>query len=1342
MNFTTQNGIAALNPLAVDVAKIIRSNQSLFKQLITKKSLKGLGRTQMQSQAKVLTMDEVNKTYNAGISMDEIYAWVWYKRSMGNPMKGWEKYFINQGEKTKLVVAIKEARIYDNSQVYNRSVGPKTSLGKFIKVQNRGDHGDFYVFRNDSGIELVDSREVELVETTNGSDQAFLNRLVKNGALFYLNGELIPYPIYTYGNIYEREMSLRDDEAYIKKTFGIKVYEGHVLALKTVKPKMLSIINPDKSQRPIISAISKFAESFFIKAVKDEYMQDVERAEELRRANGRVIKTERKKRIDINFDGVTQYDLQDVFSKWLYTLDELSDFNKSNAIDVVSYYIRNNPLRDDKLSADEKREIKANARNEGEELFAKFLHEVLTVEDQQRLDITWNRLYNGYSDFQYKRVPVGFAISTRFKQFELKISNAQREGVAFMQALGSGIVAYDVGVGKTMTAIVNIASELMQGKTKRPIIVVPKPTYRKWINEMVGYTDPKTNEHVYGVLSNTGITVNEWFNLGDAVLKKIDITKPVPEKSITIVTYEGWKRIGFSQNIISGILKSLIDILETNDSGDNGRSKAKKESNIESIIGIGNKETVLDIDSVGFDYVVIDEAHRCKNVFNKVDDTDEDSKHNTKRYRITGGQSTIGLKTFLLLNYLQRKYGKCSMLLTATPFTNSPLEIYSMISLVGYDYLLKNKVLNLKHFFDLFVQPTEEYVVNAKEEIILREVVKSFVNRPLLQKLIYNHITYKTGEEAGVKRPCKINLPRINVNENGRIKRLAPKDQTLTYLQMTPLQRENQNFITEMANSNEGADVLTALNASLNNALSPYLFNNQGIDLDYKTFVNDSPKIKYACLSIKSVKEWHKQRGEEASGQLIYMNRGKEFFGFVQDYLNKEVGYKSSVSYSYKDDNERNKTIKLNEVEIITSNVSETKKELIKDAFLDGVVKVIIATSTIREGIDLQKRGSVIYNLYPDWNPTDLKQLEGRIWRQGNLFGFVRVVMPLVSDSMDTFIFQKLEEKTGRINDLWDRADRGNVIDLEALDPQEVKLALITDVSRLVKVLFDEEVKELQKTEKRAKAAITAMEEAARTVKTYFEYREYTLEEIKGKENSVFNYVSNLKRYENADNNKEIKELESFLKTLQEFNSKSTVDDKEILSIIRQLEFRGSKYGGITYLSYRARTFKSYQVSAAKIDRLYLKPKKLNLNSDLVEALGLFRKDLENIQNQITKYNQDSEGNKLTYMEAKKSVRWAELLAEAIEKKSSLNIEGKTIEQRVEEFKKLNYLMAFPADYNQTDSCSLPSIKDAHEMPNFLFANAKKVKAKPVNDKGLEYELLLLEAELELIALESNFNFN
>ena len=86
-------------------------------------------------------------------------------------------------------------------------------------------------------------------------------------------------------------------------------------------------------------------------------------------------------------------------------------------------------------------------------------------------------------------------------------------------------------------------------QAKRPLIVVPNPTYKKWIQEIIGYTDKK-GKFVPGILSNTGITLNEWYNLGTETSKVIDFENAVPEKSITLITYEGFKKIGFSEKVM------------------------------------------------------------------------------------------------------------------------------------------------------------------------------------------------------------------------------------------------------------------------------------------------------------------------------------------------------------------------------------------------------------------------------------------------------------------------------------------------------------------------------------------------------------------------------------------------------------------------------------------------------------------------------------------------------------------------------------------------------------------------------------------------------------------------
>ena len=78
------------------------------------------------------------------------------------------------------------------------------------------------------------------------------------------------------------------------------------------------------------------------------------------------------------------------------------------------------------------------------------------------------------------------------------------------------------------------------------------------------------------------------------------------------------------------------------------RDLEKKNQKYRELIGIGNKGTIADIDSIGFDYLTIDEAHNFKNVFSYVP-TDDDG---VKRFKIQSGESARAQKAFFICNYI------------------------------------------------------------------------------------------------------------------------------------------------------------------------------------------------------------------------------------------------------------------------------------------------------------------------------------------------------------------------------------------------------------------------------------------------------------------------------------------------------------------------------------------------------------------------------------------------------------------------------------------------------------------------------------------------------------------
>jgi predicted ABC-type ATPase len=560
------------------------------------------------------------------------------------------------------------------------------------------------------------------------------------------------------------------------------------------------------------------------------------------------------------------------------------------------------------------------------------------------------------------------------------------------------------------------------------------------------------------------------------------------EGSISVMTYEGFAKIGFNEDTQEELLTELYDILNQGGADDlSDKKKAGFYEKLEKIVGTGLKGTMVEIEKLGLDYVCYDEAHAMKKVFTSVKSRDAEegsSKRGKSQYSIQSGTpSDTALKGFMISNYILKTNNyRNVVLLTATPFTNSPLEVFSMLAIVGYRHIELLGLKNINDFFDNFIDVKSELVINHKLKPEFKQVIKGFNNLPSLQRIVLRFFNYKDSEDVGVVRPSKIVIPYTKKLVNGNIVTLEDKDQVTCNISMSAPQKEymeeviayvegraielgadnngngdwdeeqSETFDSEASEIDEssldssekaGVKALRGMNFARNIALSPYLYQYQRLgNPDYKSYINTSPKLQYVVGCVESVKKYHESKDEPVSGQVIYMDRGLKYFSLIEEYLVKVIGFKP------------------HEVGQISSKMSTDKKRIVQDLFLgrkynnktqsyesvsdDARIKVLIGSSSIKEGMNLQKKSTVLYNCFLDWNPTDIIQLQGRIWRQQNEYLYVRIVNPLVIDSMDIFMFQKLEEKTARLNSIWSN-DGKSVMKLEEMDTEEIKMSLVKD---------------------------------------------------------------------------------------------------------------------------------------------------------------------------------------------------------------------------------------------------------------------------------------------------------
>jgi len=102
------------------------------------------------------------------------------------------------------------------------------------------------------------------------------------------------------------------------------------------------------------------------------------------------------------------------------------------------------------------------------------LNEEVPASNIRQIEDKYNRSFNAYYRPDYREVPLLGKINKTFNNKTLKMTDLQREGASFLSLKGSGLLGYEVGLGKTLTSIVAINESLQKGWTRKPLIVVPK----------------------------------------------------------------------------------------------------------------------------------------------------------------------------------------------------------------------------------------------------------------------------------------------------------------------------------------------------------------------------------------------------------------------------------------------------------------------------------------------------------------------------------------------------------------------------------------------------------------------------------------------------------------------------------------------------------------------------------------------------------------------------------------------------------------------------------------------------------------------------------------------------
>ena len=771
----------------------------------------------------------------------------------------------------------------------------------------------------------------------------------------YIGGRAMHDFYYAEGDIYAKLDQLEREKENIIATYGQEQYDKQKRLLMSVLPK-----------RKGLSEITISPNTTFVKNLY----------------------------IDTDKGSIT---LRDAFIDFCSKLPYQA-FGDSSSWEVRGYVNNEQVYGQDKERNALVRERRKRVAND---LFVKFLNEELSQPAQNQVVAAFNREYNSTYRPDYSRVPMFSTINKDFRGRPLKLTSVQLAGIGRMTVKGVGVLAHEVGFGKTLSGILAMHEAMTRGFATKPLVVVPNDNILKqWV------------ETIKEVLPQA--TVNTLGNLGTSY----DLTDfKVNDGEFTLVTYEGLKAMSFSDDTYNRLAERfsyITEDLKKHQSERDIQKEIEKKQELKGRMKRGAK-TSYGFEDFGFDWLTVDEVHNCNHIVSKVRlDKSVSSDFRSQNQRT----SDLGLKTWLAAQYIQEENnGRNVLLLSATPFTNKPLEYYSILSLVGNKMLKRKGFFHVDQFFSTFMEADNELEIGANGRPTQKTNVRRFRNNGLFQQLLSEFIDIK-GEEDNPElvRPDRHNREyKINPNE---------------------LTEDAMAAVQDLLNDND--TVLQGIGHARAAAFSPYATSLLGIrPKNHREFVKNSPKIN---TTIKLIEQNKKDRPD--AGQIIYSEVGVEFFPMIRDYLVNESGFKPS------------------EVRIITGATSNAERVNIQSAFNKGDVKVVIGSPAIKEGLNLQENTTDMYILSLPWNFTQLRQIEGRGWRQGNKWENIRINYMLTNNSVDVFMLQRLQLKQGLYNEAMKKG--AETLDVSDIDTSELKTALITDPAVRAEIVTKQEREKLE----------------------------------------------------------------------------------------------------------------------------------------------------------------------------------------------------------------------------------------------------------------------------------------
>ena len=656
-----------------------------------------------------------------------------------------------------------------------------------------------------------------------------------------------------------------------------------------------------------------------------------------------------------------------------------------------------------------------------------------------------------------------FTASLQDAQVDLNPHQVEAALFAFKSPLSKGaVLADEVGLGKTIEAGI-ILSQKWAERKRRLLVIVPSNLRKQWSQELA-----------------------DKFFLPSIILETKSFNQEIREDNLNPFNQEN-KIIICSYHFAR------------------------------------NKD--IYIKKVAWDLVIIDEAHRLRNVYkpsNKIANAIKDELEDCKK-----------------------------VLLTATPLQNSILELYGLVSIID-DYTFGD-LKSFKSKFSRLVD--EENFVSLRER--LQPVCKRTLRRQVLEYINYTerHAIvekfYPTEEEQRLYEWVSeyLQRPKLYALPVGQrqlmtliLRKLLASSTYAIYGTIDSLVKRLEGLVSE----NDMEEGLEMDFEVLPEIEDEWISGDEDTgDIPDDTTVLTREEIEEVKAEIADLRRFRELAGgikrntkadklftalHKGFEKLVELGANRKALIFTESRRTQEFiykllsakgkGYENKIMlFNGSNNDPQSKRIyqdwlkKYKGTDRITGSATADKKAALVDYFRDEAT-IMIATEAAAEGINLQFC-SLVVNYDMPWNPQRIEQRIGRCHRYGQLHDVVVINFLNTANAADQRVYQLLDQKFKLFNGVFGASDEvlgviGSGVDFEkriariyndCRDPQSIQQAfdelqqeLQSDISERIedtqkKLLenVDEEVREkLKISDKYSKEYLNNFERRLWSVTQYF----------------------------------------------------------------------------------------------------------------------------------------------------------------------------------------------------------------------------------------------------------------